>query len=198
MCGRFYMDPEDAKEIKKIIEEINDKYKDAPELSALKTGEIFPTDTVPTLTAQKPILMQWSFPRHDGKGQVINARLETAAEKPMFRSLFTSKRCLIPASGYFEWEKRGTTKQKYAIGLGEPLFMAGLYRLDAIDKTPRFVILTKPAAPKLEFIHDRMPVILAKDYHDAWLSNHLNTEEIMRYSEENLHYEPINYQPTLF
>jgi len=198
MCGRFYMDPQDEKEIKEIIEEINKKYKDTPELSEMKTGEIYPTDIVPVLTADSPMLMKWSFNNYAGKGQVINARAETAAEKPMFRKSFLEKRCLIPASCYFEWEKRGASKQKYAIGLGEPIFLAGLYRMEPKEKLPRFVILTRPAAPKLEFIHDRMPVILPKDNHMLWLNNLLDSKDIINNSLEDLRYEPINLQPTLF
>lgn len=199
MCGRYYIaTQEEQLAIKVIIGEINDKYKNTPELSAMKTGEIYPTDIVPVLTAQSPMLMKWSFPRYDGKGLVINARLETAAEKPMFRNSFVGKRCLVPASWYFEWEKRGTTKQKYTIGLGETIFMAGLYRVDDNDRFPRFVILTRPAAPEIEFIHERMPVILTKDCHKVWLDNLLGTKDLMDNPVDNLQYETINFQPTLF
>jgi len=198
MCGRFYLDPEQEKEIKEIIEEISNKYKDTPELAAMKTGEIYPTDIVPVITAEAPMLMKWSFTGFGGKGQIINARSETAAEKPMFRESFISKRCLIPASHYFEWKKRGTHKQKYAIGLGETLFLAGLYRVEPKEMLPRFVILTRPAAPRLEFIHDRMPVILPKDSHELWLNNLLDSNLLISKSIEDLQYEPINLQPSLF
>ncbi len=200
MCGRYFIaSEEDELAIKEILEEINKKYKNTPELSAMKTGEIYPTEIVPVLTAGTPMLMKWSFPRYDGKGQIINARLETAAEKTTFRYSFMGKRCLIPASWYFEWKKSsGLTKQKYAIGLGETIFMAGLYQVDINENLPRFVILTQPAAPNLEFIHHRMPVILTKDYHKPWLDNHLDTQDLMNNPVDNLHYEPINYQPSLF
>ena len=104
MCGRFYIDPELEKEIKAVVEAISNKYKDTPELSAMKTGEIYPTDIVPVLTAGSPMLMKWGFTGYTGKGQIINARSETAADKPMFRKSFLRKRCLIPANYYFEWE----------------------------------------------------------------------------------------------
>lgn len=199
MCGRYFIASEEEElAIKEILEDIKEKYKDTPELFHMKTGEIFPTDVVPVMTAGEPMLMKWSYPRYDGKGQVINARLETAAEKPMFRHSFKSKRCLIPASWYFEWGIQGTAKQKYAIGLGETIFMAGLYRMDDNETLPRFVILTQPAAPKIEFIHHRMPVILTKDYHKPWLDNQLDTQELMENTLDSLQYEPINFQPSFF
>jgi len=198
MCGRFYIDPELEKEIKAVVEEISNKYKDTPELSAMKTGEIYPTDIVPVLTAGSPMLMKWGFTGYTGKGQIINARSETAADKPMFRKSFLRKRCLIPANYYFEWEKRGAIKQKYAIGSGKTIFLAGLYRIEPDERLPRFVILTRPAAPKLEFIHNRMPVILPKDSHELWFNNLLDSNDLILNSVENLQYEPINSQPTLF
>jgi len=200
MCGRYYIASEDDHmAIKEIIEEINNKYKGTPELSDMKTGEIRPADIAPVITAQSPVLMKWGFTRRDGKGLVINARLETAAEKPMFRHAFAGKRCLIPASWYFEWEKHGAARQKYAIGLREPIFMAGLYRIDNDKMIPRFVILTRPAAPEIAFIHNRMPVILPKPYHEPWLNRRLDVDDVMKASVASaLHYDPINFQPTLF
>jgi putative SOS response-associated peptidase YedK len=199
MCGRYFIatDNEES-EIKKIIEQVNDRYKNSPELSEMKAGEIYPTDIVPVITAESPVLMKWGFTRFDGKGQIINARLETASEKPMFRQPFFEHRCLIPATHYFEWEKRGTIRQKYSIGLGEILYMAGLFRFERDIPIPRFVILTRPAAPKISFIHERMPVILAKDMHKAWLCQRMNNQDVMDHSVENLIYQGENFQPVLF
>lgn len=191
MCGRYYIDPEQEPDLKKILEQVKDLYKNTPELAEMKTGEIFPTDIVPVLTSESPELMKWGFSRFDGKGQVINARLETAPEKPMFRRPFRERRCLIPASHFFEWEKRGAKKQKYAIGLQDTLYMAGLYRFERDMSVPLFVILTRPAAPGIAFIHDRMPVILAKDTHQGWLSEHIDNQEVMNRSVENLIYQDV-------
>lgn len=199
MCGRYFIAAEEeVSEIKKIIEQVNDRYKNSPELSKMKTGEIYPTNIVPVVTSESPVLMKWGFTRFDGKGQVINARLETAAEKTMFRKSFFEYRCLVPASHYFEWEKRGSKKQKYAIGLRKTLYMAGLYRVDKDIPVPQFVILTRPAAPGIAFIHDRMPVILTEDTHKDWLHNDIDNQEVLNHSEENLIYEGINIQPVLF
>lgn len=167
MCGRYYI-ADDDKEMRAIIAAL--AYGEP-----LKTGEIFPTDAVPAITAGgKPMLMRWGFARYNGGGKVINARSETAAEKTMFSKSMRERRCLLPASNYFEWQRAGSTKkQKYAISLpgGEPLYMAGVYREEAGQSLPVFVILTREAAPRVAFIHDRMPVILPKSVHPLWLNS---------------------------
>ncbi|MGI1658246.1 MAG: SOS response-associated peptidase [Desulfitobacterium sp.] len=199
MCGRYFIATEqDDAEIKKIIEEVNDRFKDTPELSKMKTGEIYPTNIVPIITPVSPVLMKWGFTRFDGKGQVINARLETAAEKPMFRKAFAEHRCLIPASHYFEWETIGKKKQKYAIGLRSTLYMAGIYRFEKDMPIPLFVILTRPAAPVISFIHERMPVIMPKELSGVWLSGEMESHDVMHHSVENVSYVGIDVMPTLF
>ena len=105
MCGRYYIAEEDcAAELQKIIEQLNRRGAE------VKTGEIYPTDTVPVLANNKsmvitPFAMKWGYTLPDGK-QIINARSETAADKPLFRDGMLQRRCLIPATNYFEWEKR--------------------------------------------------------------------------------------------
>ena len=101
MCGRYYLDIEMGRDIKDIIEEIKQIYRNRSELKEMQSGEIFPTDIVPIIISGRPVLMKWGFSRYDGKGQIINARLETAAEKPTFRKAFMEHRCLIPASYFF-------------------------------------------------------------------------------------------------
>ncbi|MEI6578882.1 MAG: SOS response-associated peptidase [Eubacteriales bacterium] len=192
MCGRYFIASEyDAPEIKKIIEQISEKFENKPELAEMKTGEIFPTDIVPVVTAETPTLMKWGFPRFDGKGQVINARLETADEKPMFRKSFAGLRCLVPATNYFEWEKIGSIKKKYAIGLHAPIYMAGLYRFDATASVPQFVILTRPAAEGLAFIHDRMPVIIPEELRLQWLTANSGAGDILSGSVEKLFFKGV-------
>ena len=91
MCGRYYIEI-DEREMKDIISQVERDIK-------LKTGEIFPTDHAPVIPPTGvPRVMRWGFARSDGKGQIINARSETAAEKPVFRTPMQQCRCLIPAS----------------------------------------------------------------------------------------------------
>ena len=97
MCGRYYIPEEDsAAELQQIIDQLDRKGH------RVKTGEIFPSDTVPVIANTKnlqpsPFAMPWGFTLPDGK-LIINARSESAAEKPMFRDGMLQRRCLIPAS----------------------------------------------------------------------------------------------------
>ena len=111
MCGRYYIEQEDI-ELQEILAALGHDER-------IKTGEIYPTNTVPVLTSEKrPQLMRWGFTRYDGKGSIINARSETVTEKPMFQKAMRERKCLIPASWYFEWKAIGAgKKQKHAISL---------------------------------------------------------------------------------
>lgn len=198
MCGRFHLiSEEDEREMRVILEEIENRYKDKPELSAMQTGEIFPTHIVPVLASNKKLepaafLMKWGFaPFQKGGRPVINARRETALDKPMFRKPLLERRCVIPASHYYEWEKQGATKVRHAIRpMGQNiLYMAGLYRIEEEQALPVFTILTRPAAPDIAFIHDRMPVILFPDQREAWLRPDADVRGIMEHSQEQMNYE---------
>ncbi|MFR3409695.1 MAG: SOS response-associated peptidase family protein [Christensenellales bacterium] len=106
MCGRFFLaDSDNSGELRGIIDQLNRRG------ATVKTGEIFPTDTVPVLANNRnrrvvPFPMQWGYTLPDGR-LLINARSETAGEKPLFQDAMRQHRCLIPATDYFEWEKRG-------------------------------------------------------------------------------------------
>lgn len=193
MCGRYYVDTgADDPEIRRIIEEVNEKYQNTPQLAAMKTGEIFPTDTAAVLADGQPVLMKWGFARFDLKGKVINARAETLRDKPMFQKLLDQKRCLVPASWYFEWEKAGSVKRKYAIGTGKTIYLAGLYRFEQAENLPVYVIITKPAAENIAFIHDRMPAIVGPDLRERWLAGgKVDPAELFESSAE-LFYRPAD------
>jgi putative SOS response-associated peptidase YedK len=180
MCGRYFIaDDQEEREIKKIIAEIEKKSADAGQPITLKTGEIFPTNLVPVLTLETPQAMRWGFTGFQGKGTLINARVETADQKPTFRTPYQQHRCLIPASWFFEWKTVDKKKEKYAIGRDEPLYMAGVYRMEKELALPTFVILTMPASPSVAFVHDRMPVIVAKEHQTLWLEQAPPVRDLM-------------------
>ena len=195
MCGRYFIDEDDlAEELERILEELN--RKNTPE--NLKTsGEIFPSDVVPVLANSRrqdvqPFAMRWGYSFPGGR-PVINARAETAAEKPMFRDGMRQRRCMIPASSYFEWERRDGQKIKYAIcpaGV-EMLYLAGVYHLENHEGTvaPSFAILTRSAAPEISFIHDRMPVILPPDCAREWLKVENRADEVLRHALQEMEFQ---------
>jgi putative SOS response-associated peptidase YedK len=182
MCGRYYIaDPEIDKEIKKICDDINFRYQSADRSMDMKTGEIFPTDPAPVLVREKEtltaVLMTWGFPAPQRRGVIINARAETAAEKPMFRGSVPQRRCIIPASGFYEWahdgEKSGT---KYLLTSEETtlLFLAGLYSIfekPQGDRYAAFVILTVDANDSVRKLHHRMPLIIPPKQDEKWLND---------------------------
>lgn len=192
MCGRYYIDQEeDLAEMRQILEEVNRKFYNseqpaALQPAALKTGEIFPTHAVPVLRPEQAApdsriivdLMRWGFPQHQGKGVIINARSETAADKPTFRPAMRAGRILVPANAFFEWQHLpdGRKGRKIKLTLAdEPVFyMAGLARDFPEPDEPgpalrRFVILTTAANPSVAAIHDRMPLILPRQHLRRWL-----------------------------
>ena len=192
MCGRYYI-PEghEFADINAMLDLIKSSYVGTAAIAQMKKGEIFPTDIVPIITVEAPKLMKWGFEGVGGKGRIINARLETAAEKPMFKKAFSSQRCLVPASYYFEWKKDGSKKEKFAIKQPEPIYMAGLWQMAKSDSLPLFVILTREASPDIKFIHDRMPVILPKQERENWLLGKTGAKEIAEYSEEHFSFESV-------
>ena len=107
--------------------------------------------------------------------RAFNARSETVADKPTFRSAFKTKRCLVPASGYYEWQKLpGGGKQPHFIAVadGAPLAFAGLYEHwgPPEQRLSTFTILTTAARDDMGDIHDRQPVMLGAAERDAWLA----------------------------
>jgi putative SOS response-associated peptidase YedK len=114
--------------------------------------------------------------------RMINARSETAPEKPSFRSAFRRRRCLIAADGFYEWKRENGGKQPYYFRMqdGRPFAFAGLWESwekgDGILRT--CTILTTRANPVLEDIHERMPVILPPDAYNAWLDPDADREEL--------------------
>ena len=105
----------------------------------------------------------------------INVRAETVARQPMFRDSFRKGRCLIPASGFYEWLKAGSGPSRpffVALATGDPMAFAGLWRRNRLtDGTllESCAILTTDASPLLRPIHSRMPVILPPANHPLWL-----------------------------
>jgi putative SOS response-associated peptidase YedK len=124
-------------------------------------------------------LMRWglvpAWAKDPGLGaRMINARSETAADKPAFREAFRRRRCLIPVDGFYEWRKRGAGKQPYYFHgkNGEPLALAGLWESwSAPDGTglETCTIMTTSANEVMEPIHHRMPVVLPARDRDLWL-----------------------------
>ena len=125
----------------------------------------------------------------------FNARSETVSKKPSFRNAYKRQRCLIPATGYYEWEKiiennKIARKQPYWIGRKDKTMFAfaSLYENWTDTETGELVesctVITKEAYPSMQHIHSRMPVILPPEYHQLWLN--AATEEFPMIEEDEL------------
>jgi putative SOS response-associated peptidase YedK len=146
---------------------------------------IAPTDEVLTVTTDKQgaprgELLRWglvpSWAKDPSIGsKLINARVETAAEKPAFRRAFEHYRCLIIADGFYEWRRTpGARKQPFHITRDdhEPFAFAGLWSIWHADEQRTLrtcTILTTAANPAIASLHDRMPVILTPGHEQDWL-----------------------------
>ena len=196
MCCRYYIDPDS--EVEPYIRAaerspLKERLERGLSKPMLTSGEVRPTDLVPVIAPDKSRIptvfpMVWGFHLPDSKVPIINARVETAHEKTTFRDSWENRRCVIPASYYFEWEHLTTasgkkkTGEKFRIQPKESgiIFFAGLYRIEEIKgvKVPVFTILTTEAAEEIRFIHDRMPVMLAEDDADRWVGMSAGTKTL--------------------
>lgn len=176
MCGRFFIDDEMSAEIRKILADL----EDTSETGIKTTGEIFPTNTVSVLVGKQGGMnlasYTWGFPNFRNKSVIINARQETAAEKKIFRNGLINKRCIIPASGFFEWD-RNKNKIYFTDPSSPVLYMAGLFA--DFNSENRFVILTTNANPSISNIHNRMPLILTESGLKPWLFDTSSAMELL-------------------
>lgn len=133
---------------------------------------------------------------------LFNARKETVLQKPAFRDAFIRGRCLIPASGWYEWLRTDGAKQPYHLRLetGEPFAFAGLFDVWRGEEGKRLVsctVLTTAAPKELSWLHERMPVIMDYDHYDLWLDRSTPdiadlTELLLPYPAAGLEVYPVS------
>lgn len=152
-----------------------------------------PTQTMPVVRAEEEgnviELMKWGLVppwSKDGKMSfsTINARAEGLEDKPTYRVPFRRKRCIIPADGFYEWKKTDGSKQPYYFELTdhELLAFAGLWdswRGANGEELHTYTIVTTQANELMAPIHDRMPVILEKQYEEPWLDTNIEDVHLL-------------------
>lgn len=159
---------------------------DPPEEHLPPSWNVAPTDPVHVVlqradrrrltVARWGLVPSWA---KDAKGaaRLINARRETLADKPAFRAAYARRRCLVPADGYYEWQRVGGTKQPWFLSdrSGEPLAMAGLYEVwgPAEQRLWTCTVVTTEAADELGQIHDRTPLLVPRQAWGRWLDPEL-------------------------
>jgi putative SOS response-associated peptidase YedK len=132
--------------------------------------------------------------------RMINARAETLAEKPAYRSAYEKRRCLILADGFYEWRKERVGKTPYYISLanGQPFAFAGLWEAwtdrNTGESLQTAAIVTTAAAEFLKDLHDRMPVVLQPDTASAWLSGDPNALDAVTANPPQFQAWPVDTQ----
>ena len=162
-----------------------------------KSYNIAPTLPIPAIREQNDIrslgTLRWGFIPHWAKDKNIkassfNARVETLTHKPFFRDSIRTKRCIIPATGFYEWQKQGKKKQPYYCYRVDqkPLALAGLWDVWADKVTGETIesctIVTVPAIGRMAEIHERMPAVLEVAFFDTWLTRGLKRHTYCRIS----------------
>ncbi len=172
MCGRYALDADIDMLIERYNAIIGDTHFD-------RKKEIFPTDTAPVIRQtgnDKHIdCLKWGFAPSYSKVPLINARAETIDAKSIFRDSFINRRCLIPVTNFFEWEKIDGEKVKRNISIleDEIFSLAGLYNTFFDKEGNRFeafTIITTSSSNSMRYIHDRMPVIIPRGFEARWLN----------------------------
>jgi putative SOS response-associated peptidase YedK len=203
MCGRYTL----KTPVEKLAEEFG---FEASSVELPPNYNVAPTQQVAAVLEEGGErhleLLRWglipSWADDPGIGsRMINARAETAPEKPSFRRAFRERRCLIPADGFYEWRRTNGAKQPYYIRMkeGRPFAFAGLWESWKDDGDPEIrscTILTTGPNDLLAEIHDRMPVILPAGSYDAWLDPEADRDELYGllapYPEDEMEAYPVS------
>jgi putative SOS response-associated peptidase YedK len=177
MCGRFRLG-KGREALKKFFVCEGDAGWD-PRYNVAPGQNVATIRQDPTQPVRRLALMRWglipSWAKEESIGyKMINARSETAADKPAFRDALKSRRCLIPADGFYEWKKLEKSKQPFCFTLADnDMFaFAGIWerwKSPAGQTLETCSILTTSANDLVREVHDRMPVILSPDAYDLWL-----------------------------
>jgi putative SOS response-associated peptidase YedK len=166
-----------AGEVQLRMDDYPPRYNIAPSQPVIAVREVPKTKERELLSLRWGLIPSWAKDAKIGN-KLINCRAETVFEKPSFRAAVKSRRCLIPADGYYEWKTEGKTKKPYYITLKsqEPFCMAGLWErwhFEDID-IESCTIMTTQANEYIQTIHHRMPVIIKQEKLDIWLDQTLS------------------------
>ncbi|MGK2905997.1 MAG: SOS response-associated peptidase [Desulfuromonadales bacterium] len=181
MCGRFVLEhsPEQLMKVYRLssVPELYPRYNITPSQQIAVVRQQNGGDRELT-SLRWGLIPSWSKDSAIGY-KMINARSETVHEKPSFKQAFLARRCIIPASGFYEWEKVGEDKIPHYIRLrdGDLMSLAGLWerwKSPEGKELETCTILTTAANSLVKKLHDRMPVILHRAEYDIWLDREID------------------------
>lgn len=193
MCGRYYVDDEMYQEIELLTGKIDREQR------LLGKTDIYPSSMAPMLTASGGAWrcenQRWGFPGFSSSGVVFNARSESALEKRMFSESVRKRRAVIPAAGFYEWNRKKEKAVFFPVD-SRVLYLAGFYR--EFPDSKRYVILTTEANESMRPVHDRMPLILRPAEAERWIMEDTAAEELLKLTPPPLEREMEYEQQTLF
>jgi putative SOS response-associated peptidase YedK len=188
MCGRYTLSKKE-----KLAEMLRERFviDEFSEIRLTPRFNVAPTQQIPVVVQEEKrrlveakwgLVPAWAKDEKIGSS-LINARCETVASKAAFRSAFKSRRCLVPADGFYEWQKTGTGKVPHHFTLkDDSLFaFAGLWecwRNPAGEEVRSVSLITTTPNALVAPVHDRMPVILTRDREKAWLDKNTPVETL--------------------
>lgn len=174
MCGRYLFSAEQNAELTQIVKAVERRYGQ----NSVPQGEIRPTAVMPVLHEEhgsiQPVLQTWGYKLPTSL--VINARAESVLEKPLFRDSVRQRRCIVPTSGFYEWDAE---KRKYFFqrGRNRAMYLAGLTLMQ--NNAPCYCIITTAANGSMKAVHDRMPLILNREQAADWILDSSATEDLL-------------------
>lgn len=207
MCGRYTLSK--AENLKMMLREAGFIFDEFSQTALLPRFNVAPSQQIPVILDVAPrtvtaarwgLIPSWAKDEKIGNS-LANARADSVAEKPAFRSAFRHRRCWVPADGFYEWQKGPMGKQPYRFTMkdGAPFFFAGLWEVwqkpEGSEIRSVTLITTEPNEVT-QPVHDRMPVILTRENRGAWLNPETSTDTLKQmlvpYPGDLMKAEPVS------
>jgi putative SOS response-associated peptidase YedK len=170
MCGRFYVGGDFREKLNELMRGEGVALADPGYDEAGQ--DVYPSNASTVICGHNNRLaemnMYWGFTNPYRKGLIINARSETARDKNLFSDSIMNRRCVIPASGFYEWD-RYKARFRFTRPDDGLIFLAGFWREE--EGGPRYTILTTDANSSMLPVHDRMPVMIGRDEIRPWIKD---------------------------
>lgn len=192
MCGRYYVDRELPEDVLKIVMNPDNVHVDIAQC------DIHPSEPAPVIIKRNDEVllegMRWGMTNGHDSQLIINARAESALDKPMFSESVLTRRCIVPARYFYEWDK---SRNKCICQLKDrrTMFMAGIYKRCMTEE--RLVIITTAANKSMKPVHDRMPLIFPLEHAGSWISEDSKVFELLKFEPEPIeitrNYEQLSF-----
>lgn len=206
MCGRFYIDDDLKEELDNLLIELDSKHtllhkhNTESNIGTQRTvcsGEVYPSNEAVVIhkDLKNAELIKWGYPSWKKNQVIFNARSETVLQKRMFERGFIENRCIIPVSGFFEWNHK---KMKYFFKQkGEKvMYLGGIY--DVFQSQRYFTILTREPDQVMKPIHERMPLIISHEKADVWLYSFQDARKMLYETQPAIEAELAKKEPVQY